>query len=368
MDFRLTEEQKALRAQVAAFADKEIAPLAEKLDREAKFPTELFRKTGALGITRIPFEEKWGGMGLGTFEMVLALEQLARADQSLAVTTMVSVAVGLIVSRFGTPEQKEKYLPGIVKGEALGAIAGTEPQAGSDTQGFKTRARRDGNLWKINGNKEYITNAGTDISSFVLTLAVTSEPTVERKLFTLFLVPSGTPGFTPGEPYKKMGWRSSDTRPLYFDDCVLGPEAVVGEVGGGRFLLHKGYQQARAFLSACSLGLAQACLERSVAYAKERQAFGASIGRLQLVQKMITDMAVRIDAARLLTYRASLNADLGAADLKELAMAKLYATQIGSECADLAIQVHGGWGFLDDCPVSRYYRARSATAAARSRP
>jgi len=356
MDFRLTDEQKALQSQVAAFADKEVAPLAEKLDREAVFPTDLFRKVGALGITRIPFEEEWGGMGLGTFEMVLALEQLARADQSLAVTAMVSVAVGLIVSRFGTREQKEKFLPGIVKGETLGAIAGTEPQAGSDTQGFKTRAHRDGNLWKINGNKEYITNAGTDISSFVLTLAVTSEPAAERKIFTLFLVPSGTPGFTPGASYKKMGWRSSDTRPLYFDDCTLGPEAVVGEVGGGRFLLHKGYQQARAFLSACSLGLAQACLEHSVAYARERQAFGASIGRLQLVQKMVTDMAVRIEAARLLTYRASRNADLGDADLKDLAMAKLYATQIGSECADLAIQVHGGWGFMDDCPVSRYYR------------
>jgi alkylation response protein AidB-like acyl-CoA dehydrogenase len=356
MNFDLTDEQKALQAQVAEFADKEVAPIAEKLDREAKFPTDLFRRVGDLGVTRIPFEEKWGGMGLGTFEMVLALEQIARADQSLAVTTMVSVAVGLILSRYGTPEQVEKYLPGIVKGETLGAIAGTEPQAGSDTQGFKTRGRREGDGWRINGNKEYITNAGTDITSFILTLAVTSDPSDARKSFTLFLVPAGAPGFTPGESYKKMGWRSSDTRPLYFDDCRLGPDGVVGEVGNGRFLLHKGYQQARVFLSACSLGLAQACLERSVEYAKERQAFGHSIGRLQLIQKMIAEMAVKVDAARLLTYRAAILGDKGTVGLKELAMAKMYATEIGSECADLAVQVHGGWGFMDDCPVSRYYR------------
>ncbi len=356
MDFLLRDDQKTLQRTVAEFADKEVAPLAEKLDREQRFPVELFLKVGKLDITAIPFAEELGGLGLGTFEMVLALEQLARADQSLAVTTMVSVATGLTLSRFGSAELKEKYLPDIVRGRKICAIAGTEPEAGSDTAGFRTRASFDGQKWRINGSKAYITNAGTEITSFALVLVVTSEPEAARKGFTLFLVPSGTRGFVPGEPYRKMGWRSSDTRPLYFDDCEVGPDMVVGEVGRGRHILHRGYQQARVFLAACSLGLAQACLEHSVAYAKQRHAFGGPIGRFQLIQKMIADMAVKIEAARLLVYRAAWMADHGHASLRDLAMAKLYATEIGNECANAAVQIHGGWGYLDDCPVSRYFR------------
>ena len=356
MDFDLSPEQVALRDQVAAFAKDEVAPLAETLDRECRFPTELYRKVGGMGITAIPFAEEFGGMGLGTFEMTLAIEQLARADQSLAVTTMVSVAAGLIVERFGTPAQKAEYLPAIVRGEAIGALAGTEPDAGSDTAGFKTRATRDGEGWALNGQKAYITNAGTDLSTFALTLAVTSAADAPRKEFTLFLVPRGTPGYVPGEPYRKMGWHSSDTRPLYFDDCRLGAQHVMGTVGAGRHLLHKGYQQARVFLAACSLGLADAALEHSVAYARERQAFGSSLGRLQLIQEMVAQMAIKVDAARLLTYRAAWKGDRGTVSLGELAMAKYYATEIGTEVANLAVQVHGGWGFMDDCAVSRYYR------------
>jgi len=356
LNFELTPEQIELRDQVAAFAREEVAPLAEQLDRECRFPTDLYRKVGKLGITAIPFDAEFGGMGLGTFEMTLAVEQLARADQSLAVTTMVSVAAGLIVQRFGTSQQKARYLPPLVRGEAIGALAGTEPDAGSDTASFKTHAARKGDGWVINGQKAFITNAGTELSTFALTLAVTSAADAPRKEFTLFLVPRGVAGYTPGEPYRKMGWHSSDTRPLYFDDCTLGGDSVVGAVGAGRHLLHKGYQQARVFLAACSLGLADASLEHSIAYARERKAFGGSLGRLQLIQEMIAQMAIKVDAARLLTYRAAWMGDRGADSLRELATAKYYATEIGTEVADLAVQVHGGWGFMDDCAVSRYYR------------
>jgi len=356
LDFELSAEQTALRDQVAAFAAQEVAPVAEALDRDQRFPTDLYRKLGSLGITSIPFAEAHGGMGLGTFEMTLAVEQLARADQSLAVTTMVSVAAGLILQRFGTAEQKARFLPALVRGEAIGALAGTEPDAGSDTAAFKTRATRRGERWVINGEKAFITNAGTDLSTFALTLVVTSAPDAPRKEFTLFLVPNGTPGYVPGARYRKMGWHSSDTRPLHFDNCMLDDAHVVGTVGAGRHLLHKGYQQARVFLAACSLGLADAALAHSIKYAQERQAFGGSLGRLQLIQEMVAQMAIKVDAARLLTYRAAWMGDRGTVSLSELAMAKYYATEIGTEVADLAIQVHGGWGYMDDCPVSRYYR------------
>jgi alkylation response protein AidB-like acyl-CoA dehydrogenase len=357
LDFLLGEDQRKLQETVAAFARAEIMPRAASLDREARFPVDLYVKLGELGITAIPFEEKWGGLGLGAFDAVIAIEEIARADQSLAVSAMVSMATGLTLSRFGTERQKERFLPDIVAGRRICAIAGTEPDAGSDTAGFKTTARRTANAgWSMNGQKAFITNSGTDITSFALVLAVTSPPSAERKSFTLFAVPAKTKGFTVGEAYRKMGWRSSDTHPMFFDDCELADDDVVGEVDKGRIILHRGYQQARLFLATCSLGLAQASLDHAVAYAKERRAFGGPIGRLQLIQDMVARISVRVDAARLLVYKAAWLIDRGEVALKELATAKYYATEIGSECADLAIQVHGGSGFMDDCPVSRYYR------------
>jgi alkylation response protein AidB-like acyl-CoA dehydrogenase len=356
MKFLLTDDQKKLQSTIEEFARERVAPVAEKLDREGVFPTALFHELAEIGVTAIPFAEEWGGMGLGSFDMVLALEQIARADQSLAVSTMVSVATGLTLARFGSEAQKERFLPDIVAGKKICAIAGTEPNAGSDTAGFTTRARLENGVWRVNGEKAYITNAGTDISSFALVLVVTSPPEAAKKSFTLFLVPNGTAGYAPGEKYRKMGWRSSDTRPLYFDDCALMPETVVGEVDKGRLLLHKGYQQARVFLATCSLGLAQASLDLAVGYARERKAFGGTLGKLQLVQKMIADMAVKVETARMVVYKAAWLSDQGLASGKDLAIAKYYATEIGSECANLAIQVHGGWGFMDDCPASRYLR------------
>ena len=357
MNFDLTPDQEQLQTRVRDFAQAEVAPIAEKLDRDGKFPTELFKKLGELGVMSIPFADKYGGMGLGVFESVLALEEVARADQSLAVSAMVSMATGLTLSRFGSQPLIDKWLPDIVTGQKMCAIAGTEPNAGSDTGGFKTRSRMVGNdSWSISGEKAFITNAGTDISIFTLLLTVSSPPEAEKKQFTLFLVPNEAKGYTRGEKYSKLGWRSSDTRPLYFDDCVVDADNVVGGAHKGRWVLHKGYQAARLFLAACSLGLAQASLDHSIRYAKERQAFGGSLGRLQLIQEMIAEIALQVDTARLLTYRAAWNVDQGRDNLKELSMAKYHATEAGTKCADLAIQVHGGWGYMDDCPVSRYYR------------
>ena len=356
MDFLLTEDQTKLQAAVAEFTRREVGPLAEQRDREARFPTELFQQVGKLGVMLIPFPQKWGGLGLGVLDTVVALEQLARADQSLAVGVMVSIATGLTLERFGTEAQKAEYLPEIVAGRRICAIAGTEPDAGSDTGGVKTRATRTDGGWILKGQKAYITNAGTDITSFSLVLAVTSDRNARKKAFTLFLIPADTAGLVVGDPYHKMGWRSSDTRPLYLDHCRVSEDLIVGELHNGRYVLHEGYHLARLFLATCSLGLAQACLDHSVAYAKERRAFGGPIGRLQLIQDMVARMSVCVDAARLLTYKAAWKFNNGHASLKDLATAKYYATEIGTECANLAVQVHGGWGFMDDCPVSRYYR------------
>ncbi len=357
MNFELTPEQIELQESIRAFAQAEIAPKAEELDRVGEFPTDLFRRVGEMGVMSIPFDPQYGGMGLGVFDTVLAIEELARADQSLAVSTMVSIATGLTVQRFGTEEQKRTWLPDIVSGRKICSIAGTEPDAGSDTGGFKTRATQlENGQWSLTGEKAFITNAGTDLSSFTLILAVSSERDAPKKQFTLFLTPNDAPGYTRGAKYRKMGWKSSDTRPLHLDDCQLGEEHIVGGKHGGRWVLHKGYQAARLFLAACSLGLAQASLDLAIGYAKERQAFGGSLGRLQLIQEMIAKMALKVDSARLVTYRAAWQVDAGKEDLMALSMAKLHATETGSEVANLAIQVHGGFGFMDECPASRYLR------------
>jgi alkylation response protein AidB-like acyl-CoA dehydrogenase len=357
MHFDLSPEQKELQQTIHDFAQAEIAPIAEELDRKAEFPVKLFQRVGEMGVMSIPFPEELGGMGLGVFEAALAIEALARADQSIAVSTMVSMATGLTVARFGSDEQKKKWLPEIITGQKICSIAGTEPDAGSDTGGFTTRATQLGNgQWSLSGEKAFITNAGTPISLFTLILAITSPKDAERKKFSLFLTPNDAPGYTRGGGYSKMGWRSSDTRQLYLDDCQLGEEAIVGKVDGGRHLLHKGYQAARLWLSACSLGLAQASLDHALKYANERKAFGGTLGQRQLIQQKIAMMALKVDTARLLTYRAAWQIDQGIDDLGALSMAKMGATEIGTEVANMAVQIHGGWGFMDDCPPSRYLR------------
>ena len=361
MNFDLTDDQIQLQSTVWDFANGEVAPRAAQMDLEGAFPVELYQAAGHIGIHSIPFGPEFGGMGLGSFEMVLALEQLARADQAFALSVMTGVGSGVILSRYGSEAQRDRYLPDLVAGRTVASLGGTEPDAGSDTASFKTRARPVEGGWNITGEKAYISSAGTPISTFVMAMAITSEPDAPRKRFSVFVIPRDAPGYTVGPAYRKLGWRASDTRPLYFQDCFVTPDQLLGKLHEGRHVLHKGYQQARCFLAACSLGLAQACLDSAVAWAKERQAYGKSLGRLQLIQEMVAQIAVMVDTARLLTYRAAWNVDQGRFNLKELAMAKLYACEAGTKCADLALQVHGGWGFMEDCPVARYYRDNRAT-------
>lgn len=357
MTFELTQDQKQLQATVREWAQAELAPKAYELDKAAVFPTELYKKMNEdIGVCAIPFKEEHGGLGLGILDMSLAIEELARADQTFALSTMVAVATGLTLQTFGTPFQQDKYLRDIVAGKAIGSIAGTEPQAGSWTAGFTTRAAKKGDKWSISGEKAFITNSGADITSYNLVCAVTSEPGAEKSKMTLFLVPAGTPGVEIGKSYDKLGWKSSDTHPIYLDGAEVGDDMIVGNEGDGRYIVHKTYQSARCFLSACALGLSQACLDHSVEYAKERQAFGRSLGGLQLIQKMIADIAVKVETSRLLARQAATKADQGTASIKELAMAKYYCCETSSECADLALQVHGGYGYMDDCPISRYLR------------
>ena len=295
MNFDLTPDQEQLQARVRDFAQAEVAPIAEKLDRDGVFPTELFKKLGDLGVMSIPFDEKHGGMGLGVFEAVLAIEEVARADQSLAVSAMVSMATGLTLARFGSEQLIDKWLPEIVTGQKMCAIAGTEPNAGSDTAGFKTRARMVGNdRWSINGEKAFITNAGTDLSIFTLLLTVSSPPDAREE--AVHAVPGArtTPRATPAA---RSIASSAGARPIRVRSIstIAMSTATMSSASAhkGRWILHKGYQAARLFLAACSLGLAQASLDHSIKYAQERQAFGGSLGRLQLIQEMIADMALR---------------------------------------------------------------------------
>ncbi len=357
MNLELTQDQINLQTAVREWAQAELAPLAYKLDQEAKFPTELYLKMNRdIGVASIPFKEEHGGLGLGILDMSLAIEELARADQTFAVTTMVAVATGLTLQQFGSAMHKEKYLPDIVAGKAVGSIAGTEPQAGSWTAGFTSRATRKGDKWSLTGEKAFITNSGTDITSYNLVGAITSPADAEKTKMSLFLVPDGTPGIEIGKSYDKLGWRSSDTHPIYMDGAEVGDEMIVGNEGDGRYIVHKTYQSARCFLSACALGLSQGCLDHSIEYAKDRQAFGRSLGGLQMIQKMIADMAIKTETSRLLARQAAAKVDAGNATLLELAMAKYHCCESSSEVADLAVQIHGGFGFMNDCPVSRYLR------------
>jgi len=296
------------------------------------FPTELFKKVGDLGVMSIPFAERHGGMGLGVFEAVLALEEIARADQSLAVSAMVSMATGLTVARFGSEQLIEKWLPDIVTGRKC-APSPARSRMPQRYGRFKTRARMVGNdRWVINGEKAYITNAGTELTTFTLLLTVSSPADAPKKQFTLFLVPNEAKGYD-----RARSTASSDGALRYAPALfqrLRGARRQCGWRGSQRTLdPAKGYQAARLFLAACSLGLAQASLDHAIKYAQERQAFGGSLGRLQLIQEMIADMALEVDTARLATYRAAWGIDQGRDNLKELSMAKYLATEAGTKCA-----------------------------------
>ena len=357
MDFDLSPDHRLIRDTVRDFANNEVAPVAEELDKEKRFPYELVRKLGDLGLMGIPFPEQYGGSGGDSLAYAIAVEELTRVDSSVAITLCAHTSLGTQpIYLFGTEEQKQEWLPQLCAGKKLGAFGLTEPEAGSDAGNVKTRASLADGQWTINGAKQFITNAGTDISGVVAITAVTGETPDGRKEISNLLVPNGTAGYEQGTPYRKMGWNASDTRPLTFTDCVVPEEHLLGPRGNGfKQFLHI-LDIGRIGVAAMGVGLAQGALDQALAYAKERQAFGQSISKFQAIQGKLADMATEIEAARLLTYKAAWEKDQGRNFTLTAAQAKLKTGRLAVRCAEEAVQIHGGYGYIEEYPVCRMYR------------
>jgi short-chain 2-methylacyl-CoA dehydrogenase len=359
VDFRLSEEQEALREAVREFAREQVAPVIAEHYEQHTFPYDLVRQMGKMGLFGLPFPEEHGGMGGDYFALCVALEELARVDSSVAVTLEAAVSLGAMpIYRFGTPEQKARWLPQLCAGEALAAFGLTEPGFGSDAGGTTTRARLDEATgeWVINGTKAFITNSGTDITAFVTVMAVTgTNPDGSKELSTI-IVPSGTPGFTVAPAYDKVGWCASDTHELSFDDVRVPADNLLGERGRGFAQFLRILDEGRIAIAALSVGLAQGCVDESVAYAAQREAFGRTIGNFQAVQFMIADMELRAHTARLAWYDAAARMVAGEDFKAKAAVAKLHASNAAMENARYATQVHGGYGFMNESAVGRFYR------------
>ena len=311
MNFDLSDEQRLLRDTVREFARAEVAPVAEELDRTKAFPYEIVAKLGKLGLMGIPFPQEYGGGGADTLSYALAIEELARVDSSVCITVAAHTSLGTMpIHLWGTDEQKSEWLPVLCAGERLAAFGLTEPEAGSDAGNTRTRARLEDGEWVIDGAKQFITNSGTDISGCVTITAVTGGENGNREISNV-VVPNGTPGYEVGEPYRKMGWNASDTRPLSFDDCRVPESNLLGRRGDGFKQFMQILDGGRIGVSAMGVGLAQGALDEALAYAKERRAFGQPISRFQTIQAKIADLSAQIEAARLLTYRAAIQKDRG---------------------------------------------------------
>jgi short/branched chain acyl-CoA dehydrogenase len=361
MDFELSHEQKAIRDLCRDFAREVVAPVAEELDREHRFGYDVVRQMGELGLFGLPFGEEHGGAGGDFLSLCLAIEEISRADAGVGITLEAGVCLGAApLHDFGSPEQKRKWLPDLLAGRKLWAFGLTEPQAGSDAGATRTRAEQRDGEWVINGAKQFITNCGTDISAGVTITAVTGKSD-ERLEISAFLVPAGTPGYVVQPSYRKLGWHSSDTHPLSFDGCTVPHENMLGERGGGyRQFLHT-LTGGRIAIGALSVGLAQACLDASLAYAKERTAFGQPLSKHQAIQFKLADMAMETELARTMVYRAATAYHHGSRHATDevrmlAAFAKLYASEAAKRAADQAVQIHGGYGFMEDYPVARYWR------------
>ena len=352
MFFDLPDEDRFLRESVRDFARSEIAPVAEELDRLKRFPTEIVQQMGELGWMGIPFPEEVGGSGGTSLQYALAVEELTRVDSSVAITMCAHTSLGTQpVYLFGTEDQKERLLPDLCAGRRLGAFGLTEPEAGSDAGNVRTRAALDGGEWVINGAKQFITNAGTDISGPVCITALTGEGEISN-----LVVERGRPCYEQGEPYRKMGWNASDTRPLTFDDCRVPAENLLGPRGSGlRQFLHV-LAIGRIGVAAMGLGLAQGAFDEALAYARQRRAFGRAISSFQAIQIKLADMATEIEASRLLVYRAALLKDAGRDFNLAAAQAKLKTGRLAVRCAEEAVQIHGGYGYIEEYPVCRMYR------------
>ena len=352
MHFDLPDDHRLLQQTVRDFAVQEVAPVAEELDREKRFPYEIVAKMGELGWMGIPFPEEVGGAGGTTLQYALAVEELTRVDSSVAITMCAHTSLGTQpIHLFGSQEQKEALLPDLCSGAKLGAFGLTEPEAGSDAGNVRTRAALEDGEWVVNGAKQFITNAGTDISGHVAITARTGEDEISN-----IIVEKGTPGYEQGTPYRKMGWNASDTRPLTFSDCRVPEENLLGPRGQGfKQFLHI-LDIGRIGVAAMGVGLAQGALDEALAYAKERRAFGQPISKFQAIQGKLADMATEIEAARLLTYKAAFLKDEGRNFTLTAAQAKLKTGRLAVRCAEEAVQIHGGYGYIEEYPVCRFYR------------
>jgi butyryl-CoA dehydrogenase len=365
-DPRLTDEQEALRKTVEEFAREVVAPAAAAHDEAKTFPYEIVAQMADMGLFGLPFPEEYGGQGADFFTLCLAIEELARADSSVAITLEAAVGLGAMpVHRFGTPAQREEWLPMLAGGRALGAFGLTEPGAGSDASGTRTTARLDDGRWVVNGSKEFITNSGTDITRLVTVTAVTGAPAGDagrpgaargRPEISSILVPVPTPGFSVGPAYSKVGWHASDTHPLAFDDVRVPAENLLGERGRGYANFLSILDEGRIAISALAVGLAQACVDESVRHARQREAFGAPIGRNQAIAFTISEMETRAYVARAAYYDAAARLTAGLPFKKEAAMAKLFSSDAAVTNAREATQIHGGYGFMNEYPVARHWR------------
>jgi short/branched chain acyl-CoA dehydrogenase len=352
LDFAPQPEHEMFRRVVREFAEAEIAPYAEEWDRTHEFPLGVVRKMGELGLFGLLFPEGYGGGGADLTTLCIAIEEIARVDSSMAITLEAGVGLGANpLYRFGTEEQKARWLPDLVHGRRLAAFGLTEPDGGSDAADTRTKAERDGDEWVINGTKSFITNSGTEITSVVMVTARTGPDAI-----SVLIVPAGTPGLVVDPAYRKMGWRASDTHEVRLEDCRVPSDHLLGEEGRGLRQFLSILDEGRVAIAALSVGVATACLEHSVEYAKQRRAFGRAIGANQGVAFPLADMRVALEAARLLTYRAAWLRDTGRDFRAAAAIAKLHASEAAVTATRTATQVFGGAGFMDETPVSRFYR------------
>ena len=357
MDFELTPEQQAIRDTCRDFAREVIAPAAGELDRTHSFGYDVVRQMGELGLFGLPFAEEAGGAGGDFLSLCVAIEEISRADAGIGITLEAAVCLGTSpIYEFGTREQKDKWLPDLLAGRKLWAFGLTEPEAGSDAGATKTRAEQRNGKWVINGAKQFITNCGTRISAGVTITALTG-----RDEISAIMVPTGTKGYHVLESYRKLGWHSSDTHPLSFEDCEVASENLLGQRGGGYRQFLRTLTGGRIAIAALSVGVAQACLDASLAYAKDRHAFGVPISKHQAIQFKLADMAMETEVARTIVYRAAAAYDREGAETSDevrrlAAMSKLYASEASKRAADNAVQIHGGYGFMEDYPVARYWR------------
>jgi alkylation response protein AidB-like acyl-CoA dehydrogenase len=359
MDFALSPQHAEIQRTVRDFAERRIVPVADELERKGEFPHEIIREAASLGLLGVPYPEEIGGTGLDSLAYAITVEELSRASGSVGIIVSAHTSLGCNpIWLAGTDAQKERYLRPMASGEVIGAYGLTEPGAGSDSRGTKTRARRDGDEWVLNGSKRFITNAGV-AGTYIVTAVTESEQ--ESGRISAFILEADTPGFSIGRMEEKMGLHASNTGELIFTDARIPVENLLGEEGQGDKLFLKTLDGGRIGIASMALGLAQAAYEAASAYAKERRQFGRPIGEFQGVAFMIADMATQIDAARLMTYRAAWLKDAGKPYSTEAAMAKLYASEVARDVTNDAIQVHGGYGYITEYRVERYLRDAKLT-------